>query len=75
MYVAQHQIEIPGQPPCNVLEHESVLKLKFDRAGSALSQPFIGNHNINVEYFLLGISPVSELSESTFGNLVSGPSY
>jgi hypothetical protein len=36
---------------------------------------FIGDMNLNsVEYFLLGISPASELSESTFRNLVSVPS-
>jgi hypothetical protein len=33
MYVAQHQVQFLGQPPCHVLEHESVLKLKFDKAG------------------------------------------
>jgi hypothetical protein len=33
MYVAQHWVKFPGQLPCNALEHESVLELKFDRAG------------------------------------------
>jgi hypothetical protein len=32
------------------------------------------NMKIIVEYYLLGISPASELSESTFRNLVSFPS-
>jgi hypothetical protein len=33
-----------------------------------------GNKDYYVEYFLLGITPASELSESTFRNLVSVPS-
>jgi hypothetical protein len=32
------------------------------------------NIQVSVDYYLLGISPAFELSESTFRNLVSGPS-
>jgi len=44
MYVAQHQVKIPGQPPCNILELESVLKIKFGRAGCSPVQPCLNRY-------------------------------